>query len=721
MFIDKPSGEFKSPGYPIPYNHSLTCEWYITVESRKSVQITIKDLELEIAGDCLADSLIVYSGPDDTAPMITRLCSSISQPSVLTTSGNYAFVRFQSDETSHGKGFIASFITVDSRCGGTFVAESGSIHSINYPQNYDLRVDCMYFIKVEKDRRVNLTFEDFDIVNSENCSSSYVKVYDGNSLDSPLLLTHCGNKLPNSVVSSNNEMLLRMKSDGFYAAKGFLASYKPLCGANIVTSGRGTINYAEGSHFHIDDSDNCSWIIRASELNAKITLHFVVLSIGSSSSETNSIDIYAGDDVTSPLITSISGHVAPPTITVSSSVVLVVYKQSYSTDIFGQFVLDYSVLDSGNSVNFGFLQFNLPFSQACNEDYVEIREGDSGGKLLGIFCGNTLPQNISVGEHVWLKFKSSEDEQTALGFSAAYSLAYDNEITGTKGVIASPLYPLKYKNNGLFTWRVTVKLRQAIKVSFNDVYVLDGECNSEIVVYDGYDSSAQILIEACLPLPEPKISSSNVIFIEFQNYHRMFGTSFLLDWEEVSKVIPETTIKKDVSCVTRVELSGVRGNNNSYDFTSPGFPNGYGHNLHCTWIIETVPQNHLSLNFKVLDLEKSWQCHADYISVYTVCGGSVTGPVGVLTNNGWGIMVCKWYITVRLGHTINVTFTNFNMPIPPGEVTCKRNYVLLRNGGSETSPFLGVGKYCGTTPPMVPISTSNKLYVEVVVETSQQV
>lgn len=52
-------------------------------------------------------------------------------------------------------------------------------------------------------------------------------MYDGYSDTDPLLLMHCGNQLPDPVTvkSSGYQMLVRLKTDGSAAGKGFKAHY----------------------------------------------------------------------------------------------------------------------------------------------------------------------------------------------------------------------------------------------------------------------------------------------------------------------------------------------------------------------------------------------------------------------------------------------------------------------------------------------------------------
>jgi hypothetical protein len=57
--------------------------------------------------------LQIYSGTDDSGPQLLQMCHSYDRE-VLTSSGNSMFVRFKSDMTYSGKGFSASYRTVNS-------------------------------------------------------------------------------------------------------------------------------------------------------------------------------------------------------------------------------------------------------------------------------------------------------------------------------------------------------------------------------------------------------------------------------------------------------------------------------------------------------------------------------------------------------------------------------------------------------------------------------
>jgi len=92
------------------------------------------------------------------------------------------------------------------------------------------------------------------------------------------------------------------------------------------------------------------------------------------------------------------------------------YPNNYFRDSECIWILKSSV---GNRVSLNFIAFELEEDEFCNEDYVEVREGDSMGPVLGIFCGPNLPSNITSGASLWVKFRSNS-LGSAKGFTADF-------------------------------------------------------------------------------------------------------------------------------------------------------------------------------------------------------------------------------------------------------------------------------------------------------------
>ena len=75
---------------------------------------------------------------------------------------------------------------------------------------------------------IQLHFLNFDLGNSSNCSSSSVRVYDGNDVSAPLLQTFCGQSLPGDVTSSGNTLFVHFKIVNVMTYDGFTIYYSGL-------------------------------------------------------------------------------------------------------------------------------------------------------------------------------------------------------------------------------------------------------------------------------------------------------------------------------------------------------------------------------------------------------------------------------------------------------------------------------------------------------------
>ncbi|XP_046392545.1 cubilin-like [Ischnura elegans] len=815
--LTKPVGQFTSPGYPKGYPLSTTCIWSIQVAWGRSIEITVENMDLERSRGCYFDSLQIYGGPDEKSPKLLNACHLLNNSLVVTTSGNNAYVVFETDQSYGGRGFSASYKTVNSLCGGNFTAPFGSIHSRNYPQNYENVDECYWLIKVDRSHIIKLYFIEFDVEAYGNCSSDYVNVFDGEDESGRMLLHHCGTSLPSpqTLYSTGNSLLIRMRTDSSTAAKGFLANYTITCGARIVVESEGELEASSALEHSNLRNNTCTWTLVAARPGDQITLtvsHLAEGALGEIPEVNCMIDylkVHDGSDASSPLIDKYCGSALPHHITSTGSALYIIYSYSYifTTTPFKAF---YSVLKTacggqlraehgafatpgipgsypsnaeciwtintspGNKAMVSFRSLDVEASSGCDKDYVEIREGDSAGTLMGVYCGNSIPDNITASSRFWIKFRSDENG-TGLGFVADYSMLHGNEVFGAHGQIASPLYPEPFISTGTYTWRITVNHGMAIAITFEDFHVdsYPGECHLSLKLLDGYDESAPVLFEDCdYNSPPPLTSSSNVVYIVWNVQPIRVGSWFSLNWLQVPRELTSTPAPANTS----LSIPGCGGiftaQTNGTVFTSPGYPNGYAGNLDCEWIFETTPYNHIKILVNDMNLQPSPYCSvADSLMIYdgkgghqewellktyclpnasredpvkgsnivkvvfhsdrfrngtgfsavaaADCGGSLKGPNGIIDAHNlnssalssrmmW--MECAWDITVKAGRTIVVEFDEFDIfSVDPH---CGDSYILFRNGGTSSSPYLGNGKYCGTQAPSVPETIGNHMFIK---------
>ncbi|KFP74682.1 Astacin-like metalloendopeptidase, partial [Acanthisitta chloris] len=112
-----------------------------------------------------------------------------------------------------------------SRCSTILDAPSGFLRSANHPRNYSDNTNCVWLIRT-RSRKVSLQFQAFELQKTRGCQGDYVKVYDGSSKSSPVLMDKtCGSKIPNDIVASGSLMLVEFISDGADTASGFQATF----------------------------------------------------------------------------------------------------------------------------------------------------------------------------------------------------------------------------------------------------------------------------------------------------------------------------------------------------------------------------------------------------------------------------------------------------------------------------------------------------------------
>ncbi|XP_049840768.1 cubilin-like [Schistocerca gregaria] len=663
--LEQPFGEFTSPSYPDRYPDDVLCEWLITVEWGSSVQLTIEDFSMEHVIGCNGDSLTIYGGIDDMAPQLVHLCHTQGKAMKYTSSGNNMFIRFVSDLFYSGRGFKASFKTVPSRCGGHLTTPKGSIHSGNYPNNYDHLEDCMWLIEVEPNYRIKFTIIDIDIEFSSDCNDDYLAIYDGSSADNKTqrLAKLCGSSMPQPAwyLSTSNSMMIRFKSDGLHSSKGFLANYTVMCGARIVTEDAGQISMDESLDITPDTVGNCTWTIVGALPDDHVTLtvtHLEFSHIDATDCYPEYLEIRDGENVNATLIGKYCGFRIPSHIT-SHGNALFLNAVTMIGSRSGRFIAFYSVARSacggdltsesgsfatpgypgsypldiecvwsirtspGNSAVITFSQFSLGGSN-CDEDYVEVRRENGGGPLMGLYCSDSsLPSNLTAAHSIWVKFRSGISGPSGSGFVASYQLLHGNNLEGQSGQLASPLYPLPYKKYGTFRWRITVDFNHVITLTFKNffipLYVRD--CLfSFLRVYDGYDETAPTHTDYCGGrTPESFTSTSNIIYIVLSTLGAREGVYFLLEWLQLEQVTqtPDYVVPpvNASGCGSTTQL-GAMISTSQVNISSPNFGSGY-EPMDCVWIFETPPTSHVAVKIRTLDVHaySNW-CHSAKVQIY---------------------------------------------------------------------------------------------------------
>ncbi|XP_003223223.2 suppressor of tumorigenicity 14 protein [Anolis carolinensis] len=235
---------FTTPGFPnSPYPSNARCLWALRADADSVISLTFTTFDVE---QCTLgnDFVKVY---DSLSPVeahaLVKLCGSFNPSYNLTfvSSQNVLLVMLITDAKGRHPGFKAEFFQMPKNrpCGGVLTGTSGNFTTPYYPGHYPPGIDCVWNIKVPKDKNVKIRFKEFFIVEpgipSDSCTKDYVEINKEK---------YCGLRNTFVVSSKTNEITVRFHSDLSFVDTGFWAEFlsydssDPCPGRFTCSSGR---------------------------------------------------------------------------------------------------------------------------------------------------------------------------------------------------------------------------------------------------------------------------------------------------------------------------------------------------------------------------------------------------------------------------------------------------------------------------------------------------
>ena len=240
------TGYVWSPNYPENYYNNANCTWYLQGHlSDHVIKLALQDLWIGYG-----DVLTVYDGESfEILYQFTR--DSISPPAPILSKSKSMFLWFATDNEGTSKGFrfqfwgfyfpqqpinnvttIAPITTATSNnanCSKSAQETASLTHqdlfSPGFPSGYPNNLDCGWAIySPYNSSRVELSVVD---VSLDDCCD-YVRVFDGDSVNSPMIAEFSGACNVKNIVlySTRNMLFVNFKTDRENSAKGFHLRYR---------------------------------------------------------------------------------------------------------------------------------------------------------------------------------------------------------------------------------------------------------------------------------------------------------------------------------------------------------------------------------------------------------------------------------------------------------------------------------------------------------------
>uniref|UniRef100_A0A672SDS5 CUB and sushi domain-containing protein 3-like n=1 Tax=Sinocyclocheilus grahami TaxID=75366 RepID=A0A672SDS5_SINGR len=563
------NGTIESPGFPHGYPNGANCTWVIVAEERSRIHIVFQSFAVEEEYDFLS----LYDGHPHPANFRTRL-TGFQVPAPVTSTGSIFSLCLTSDFAVSAHGFKMYYEELQSSsCGNPGVPAKGILNGTSFNVGDRIRYHCVA----------------------------------GYTLDGHAQLT--------CVTSTSNVAVWDFPI--------------PICRAEDTCGGtfRGSSGTISSPDFQKDyqSSGECTWTILA-DPGDTISLVFTEFQMDS---KLDSLEVEGSD---------------PPTIWLSG-INIPVPIVSNKNWLRLHFVTDNSHRHKGFSAQY---QVNEGMVKQVSNFCPDPGEPENGKRIGTDYSISATVHFTCDGDHVLQGSKSITCQRVAEVFAAwsdhrpiCKAKTCGMNLFGPSGTFTSPNFPIQYESNSQCVWIITAKPGSRIHLAFNDfdleppydfLTVRDGELVDAVVL--GRFSGAEV--------PSHLTSNSNILQLEFQADHSMSGRGFNITYSSESfghNECPDPGVPMNAkrfgnnfqlgSSISVVFFAAFDLHITDQhllpllvpcmsNFTaamgtvlSPDYPEGYGNNLNCVWLIIAEPGSRIHLAFNDFDLEPPY----DFLTV----------------------------------------------------------------------------------------------------------
>lgn len=214
---------FSDGSGPYNYTNNSDCKWLIEPYSDEYDSVSAINLYFYSFNLFDEDTLFVFDGDSENAPVIEKLTGDEIPDDILST-GNKMFLWFKTNEQNIADGWEAGYYSIlPEYCHDTiFLTESSGVFDDGSGEkNYMNDSECYWLIEPENAIAITLTFIKFDIEHGYD----QVKIFDASVMPPVLDTTYWGHEIPQPVTVNGNKMLVRFTTDYSIIFDGWEAEY----------------------------------------------------------------------------------------------------------------------------------------------------------------------------------------------------------------------------------------------------------------------------------------------------------------------------------------------------------------------------------------------------------------------------------------------------------------------------------------------------------------
>uniref|UniRef100_A0A1B6EBE4 Cubilin n=1 Tax=Clastoptera arizonana TaxID=38151 RepID=A0A1B6EBE4_9HEMI len=541
-------GDIASPLYPKHFNGNETFKWVITVETGYSVRVMFKEFSIENGyrdEECFSNSLKIYDGGDELAPLISVLCG-YQIPAVITSHGSRITIVFKNEYSMFfGNCFLLHWEQISKNPSkGEIESYGNCLHtaelglnpgmnstynftSPNYPEFYDNKINCVWIIETSYFNHIVLKLTDISMENYRSACMDYIQVFSESDEETGWEQLHgdiCQPNATNLDFIGTRRMRVVMVTDEENRQKGFSAIAKVECGGTIKASD-GVLNTTYLKPKEIYETLNCAWLI---------------------------------------------------------------------------------IVSPGKTIGISFDKFQLTSDETCSSNFILMRDGghmDSPILGKGKYCGSRIPEELETSSsRLYISYSArAYIPGIILNFKAVSVSCGGNielSLEQTSKEISSPNYPNAPPSHIVCSWIIYAPPGKNLQVDFLGRFDLlkSTYCEKEYIeIHDGGTEISPLIGDRlCKTKPSTVSSVDNMIFIKYYTDVPVPNNGF-------------SAVVRLGTCGGTIYLNPYRfAHSLQNSIKSPNYPNPYPSNSNCSWYLISSEGSSLDLKLVEYQLANSY-------------------------------------------------------------------------------------------------------------------
>ncbi|XP_046335169.2 uncharacterized protein LOC124117379 isoform X2 [Haliotis rufescens] len=363
----------------------------------------------------------------------------------------------------------------------------------------------------------------------------------------------------------------------------------------------------------------------------------------------------------------------------------------------------------GWRINMTSQYFDLEDQSQCLWDFLEVKDGDiatESGKAR--YCGSEHISFLSSSDVITLRFQTDaagDGIGFRLNFTPVRSDAAEDycntTLTGDKGFITSPGYPLAYPPSVLCHYTIQGPPHSFVELRLLYLDVETSPCDFDYVaVHDGPNTDSERLALLCgMTAHGNWTSSGRHLHLVFKSDSAIQTHGFNVSYHVVplATTTASTTASTTVTELPRGKTCTVTLSDEGGNFTSPKYPDAYPHNSRCVTYIRASNPSTIVIEFIAFDLEESENCTYDTVTLssapygevnesinHVICGDSVRQRVFTFDTTAVTVTFTS-DTSVNAGGYVAHYFVSPLQRESPCPLQCNNGGTCVKEGVNDTS------------------------------------